>query len=217
MGRVDLTDRRANVPMAVWRDQPGMLGVRVTFTRGPATAWITDGTADWLWREAERAGVPIMIHAPGQSAAIRLIAERHPELKLTIDHVGLTSRTLEHEIDDAIASVVALADCDNIAVKATALPVVVSDAYPFASLSGRISKIFDAFGPHRMFWGSDLSRLPEPRCTYRQAVNHFTEELDFLTREDLTWIMGAGVEAWLGWDVPHRQVTRPGGESGGRP
>ena len=36
-----------------------MLGVRVTFI-GPAQAWLTDGTADWFWPEAEKAGLPVM-------------------------------------------------------------------------------------------------------------------------------------------------------------
>ena len=51
----------------------------------------------------------------------------------------------------------------------------------------------------RMFWGTDLSRLP---CTYRQGVTMFTEELPWLKGEDLEWVMGRGVCEWLGWKLP---------------
>jgi L-fuconolactonase len=51
------------------------------------------------------------------------------------------------------------------------------------------------YGPHRVFWGIDLTRL----CgSYRQAVTLFTEELDFLSDIDTTWIMGRGIAEWLG-------------------
>ena len=54
----------------------------------------------------------------------------------------------------------------------------------------------DAFGPSRVFWGSDLTRLP---CTYRECVTHFTEELDWLSGNDLELVMGRAICDWIGW------------------
>src|SRR5438445_766758 len=51
MGRIPLKDPSAAARLPKWREQPGMLGVRVTFL-GPAAAWLTDGTADWFWPAA---------------------------------------------------------------------------------------------------------------------------------------------------------------------
>ena len=59
--------------------------------------------------------------------------------------------------------------------------------------------MFDAFGPRRMFWGTDLTGIP---CTYRQAITLFTEEMLFLSDADLEWVMGRGVCEWLGWPLP---------------
>ncbi len=59
--------------------------------------------------------------------------------------------------------------------------------------------MFDAFGPQRMFWGTDLTGIP---CTYRQAITLFTEELSFLSGADLEWVMGRGISDWLGWKFP---------------
>ncbi len=52
--------------------------------------------------------------------------------------------------------------------------------------------------PHRVFWGTDLTRL---RGSQRQAVTLCTEELDFLSDIDTTWIMGRGIAEWLGWPL----------------
>ena len=82
--------------------------------------------------------------------------------------------------------------------KATCLPHFTADAYPFRALHPYVKRVYDAFGPKRMFWGSDLSRLP---CTYRQCVTMFTEEMPFLSAADLEWIMGRGVCEWFGWKV----------------
>jgi hypothetical protein len=66
------------------RDEPGVLGVRLNFI-GNQGAWLTDGTADWFWPAAERAGLPVMFLTSGQTALFAPIAERHPQLTLIID------------------------------------------------------------------------------------------------------------------------------------
>jgi hypothetical protein len=49
-------------------------------------AWWTDGTIDWRWPAAERAGVPVAFLAAGFLPHVAQVAERHPNLKLLIDH-----------------------------------------------------------------------------------------------------------------------------------
>ena len=61
-----------------------------------------------------------------------------------------------------------------------------------------IRRVFDAFGPARTFWGSDVSRLP---CSYRECITHFTETIPFFSAEDKEWIMGKGICEWLDWKV----------------
>src|SRR5258708_22060778 len=64
MGRIDFTRPEARSSLASLRDQPGMLGVRLTFHRPDTRAQLTDGSTDWLWPAAERHGVPRRAHAP---------------------------------------------------------------------------------------------------------------------------------------------------------
>ena len=88
-------------------------------------------------------------------------------------------------------------------MNATALPACTRDIYPFRSLHPYLRRVYDAFGPKRMHWGSDLSRMT---CTYRQTVTMFTEEIPWLTAEDKEWIMGRSICEWLGWPLPEGEV-----------
>ena len=40
-----------------WKQRPGMLGLRFTFQQPHQQTWLRDGSLDWLWSAAERAGV----------------------------------------------------------------------------------------------------------------------------------------------------------------
>lgn len=194
VGRLDLTAPESRKALPSWLDQPGMLGLRVTFHRGASARWLDDGTADWLWPAAETAGIPLYVHVPGQTHRLRPIAIRHPRLRLVVDHLGTTASTVPDEVPQAIRDLVGLADLPNVAVKASAVPNLYPEPYPFPSTHDLLRRVFDAFGPLRIFWGSDLTRL---RCTYTQCVALFTEELDFLAGDDLEWVMGRALEEWL--------------------
>ncbi len=200
MGRLNTEAPGARGLIATWRDQPGMLGLRCSFNRAPWTPALTEGRVDWLWEEAEKAGVPIMLmltHA--MMPLIDRIAERHPGLKLAICHFALDGSKRDEEAFRDFDQLLAVARRPNITVKASSLPVYTNDSYPYRRLHPYIRRAYDAFGPKRMFWGTDLSRLP---CSYREAVTMFTEEIPWLTDEDKEWIMGRGLCEWLGWKLP---------------
>jgi L-fuconolactonase len=184
MGRIDVTRPRS---LAAWRRKPGMLGLRLTFHRPDTRPQLADGTADWLWPEAERHGVPVMVHAPDDLVRLAAIADRHPGLALIVDHMGFARETMDANAPAGAARVAALARCPNVSVKVSALPCFSSEPYPF--------------GPERSFWGTDLSRTLA-HCSYRQAVTHFTVELGFLSADDLDWIMGRALRERLGWTIP---------------
>ena len=115
-----------------------------------------------------------------------------------MDHLSLNSRRRDAEAFAEFDKVLTIAKRPNVAAKASALPCYTTDKYPYRSLHGYIRQAYDAFGPQRLFWGSDLSRSP---ISYRQHVTLFMEELPWLGEEDKEWIMGRGVCEWLGWET----------------
>jgi len=199
MGRFPLEKPESHALVDTWKRQPGMLGMRFTFTTAEQRPWLTDGTADRLWPAVERAGIPLMMSVSGQLPAVDRIAERHPGLKLVIDHLGIRSGMKGDAAFAGLPQLCALARRPNVAVKASALPCYSIEPYPFRDVHAHIRRVYDAFGPRRTFWGTDWTRLP---CPWRQAVTLFTEELPWLSASDKEWIMGRAICEWLGWALP---------------
>ena len=196
----------ASAPLvASWRDTPGHLGLRFTFLTEPMRTWLADGTLNWLWSAAEQAGVPIAMLATDSLREIAGIAERHPGLRLTIDHLGGRGGNTTLKDDAAMEhmpDLLALAKHPNVAVKATGAPGYSSGEYPYTSMHPYLQQIFEAFGPDRMFWGTDISKMP---CSWRQCITMFTEELPWLKGRDLELVMGDALCAWWGWDRTSRK------------
>jgi predicted TIM-barrel fold metal-dependent hydrolase len=200
MGSVPLDRPESRERIAGWRSQPGMLGLRYGFLADPAKRRLADGEYEWLFVEAEKAGVPIATLATDSLAVLGRIAERHPGLRLTIDHLGGrggTSSLKDGASMTHMPELLALARLPNVAVKATGVPHYSGEAYPFPALHPYLRQVFDAFGPHRMFWGTDISKMP---CSWQQCVTMFTEELPWLNGEDRELVMGQALCAWWGWD-----------------
>ena len=200
MGALPLDRPESRARVASWRHQPGMLGLRYGFLQEPLRGWLEDGTLDWLWAAAEHAGVPIALLATDSLPAVGRIAERHPGLRLTIDHLG--GKGGNTTLKDAAAmthmpALLALAKYPNVAVKATGVPWYSSEPYPFPAMHPFVRQVYDAFGPQRLFWGTDITKMP---CSWRQCVTMFTGELPWLSEPDKALIMGQAVCAWWGWE-----------------
>src|SRR5487761_2117960 len=155
LGHFPLDQPESRETIRHWKERPGMLGLRWSLTRPHQHDWAEDGTMDWLWPEAERLDLPVATMAWRFLPVFARIAERHPRLRLLIDHLGWV-RTIHDPLH----------------------------------------RMFDAFGPDRFFWGTDITRMP---CSYRQCVTLFTEELPFLAGRDLERVMGEGMRDWIDW------------------
>lgn len=198
MGRVDLNNPASQNLLPAWRQQPGMLGLRYALGRPLIRPLLTESRIDWLWPAAEEAGLPLMLFPLAQDLhLIDRVAERHPGLRITIDHLAL-GRSKDEEAFRELDLLLALAKRHNISVKSSCMPLYTADAYPYRRLHPYLRRVYDAFGPQRMFWGSDLSRL---ECSYRECVTMFTEEMPWLSATDLEWIMGRGLCEWIGWKI----------------
>ncbi len=204
MGRLALDDAKSRRLVPNWLERRGMLGFRINVATEPGRTLLHDGSVDWFWPACEAAGIPLMVLAAGTDVAsvdrLEDVALRHPSLRITLDHLMLHFRAGEKpRLDlDAIAQVCRLAARPNVAAKASALPLFSAWPYPFRDLHDPIHRVVDAYGPKRVFWGTDLTRLS---CSYSQAISLFTEELPWISSSDLEWVMGRAVCDWLGWPI----------------
>ena len=89
MGALPLDEPESRDRVATWRQQPGMLGLRYGFLHDPARRWLHDGDARLAVGGGRESRRPDRGAGHGLAGAISAgIAERHPGLRLTIDHLG---------------------------------------------------------------------------------------------------------------------------------
>lgn len=200
LGHFDLKSPDKEVIVARWRERPGMLGFRFTLSQGEQKAWWTDGTLDWFWPACEQAGLAVGLLATGSNiGVVGQIAERHPGLRLHIDHMGCGGgggASKDAAAFGSMREMEAVSKFPNVAVKLSGAPSLSSEPYPYRNIHPYIKQVFEAFGPDRCFWGTDLTRMP---CSYEQCVTMFTEEMGWLKGRDLERVMGAAIVDWLGW------------------
>jgi predicted TIM-barrel fold metal-dependent hydrolase len=198
MGRIDATTLPQDQWLTEINTHPRMRGLRFTFHRPPHRRLLVENLLEPLWLEMAAKNLPVMMMvAPADFGHVEQLAKRHPDLRIALDHLGLTKGTDEAAFSD-FGALLALAHRPNISVKVSCLPHYTADAYPFTRLHSWLRQGVDAFGPQRMFWGSDLSRLP---CSYRECVTMFTEHMPWLDHPSLELIMGQALCNWLDWPV----------------
>ncbi len=202
MGRLSVPDHRS-VDFARWRSTPGMLGLRFTFHRPEMRAWLTDGSAEWIFAGAATHGLPIMMLAPGQSPAVADVARRYGDLTLIVDHLNLPGESGRTEISERIAALTPLIECENVAIKISALPCYTDERAPYPELQLLIRRVVDAFGADRCMWGSDISRLPG---NYADWVNCFREGTGPLSASEAAKVGGATLARLLHWPAEGMSV-----------
>jgi predicted TIM-barrel fold metal-dependent hydrolase len=143
-----------------------------------------------------------MFLAVGEVPRFAHIAERHPQLTLIIDHMGLNSSSRANRITEnipaAIDQAIALAKYPNVSIKLSGALGNSLERYPFRDMTVYLQHVFDDYGPQRCHWATDITNS-FVTASYRQRVTHFTEELSFLSESDKDWVMGRSILARLKW------------------
>ncbi|MBX9903583.1 MAG: amidohydrolase [Burkholderiales bacterium] len=199
MGRFNPEAPDAKSTIKTWLNQPGMLGMRFAFHIPVLQQPLVEGKFDWVWAEAEKLGIKLMVLVPQNFVhAIDDVAAKYPGLSIIMDHMALSSGKPEDETFRDFDKLLPIAKRPNVAVKASALPSYIAEPYPFKKAQTYAKRAFEAFGPKRLFWGSDWSRSPVP---YREHVTMW-QEASWLSASDKEWVLGRGICEWLGWKMP---------------
>jgi predicted TIM-barrel fold metal-dependent hydrolase len=177
--------------------EPGVLGLRFVFASAELYQRLESGALDWLWAAAHDREIPVgLFVVPPYLPVVADIARRFPKMRLLIDHLAVAHFERLPGAAAHLEALLSLARQPNIAVKATGVPSMANDEYPFASTHGLLRRVFDAYGAERMFWGTDITRL---KCTWRDCVTMFVDELPWLKGRDLEFVMGRGLANWIDW------------------
>ena len=149
---------------------------------------------DPLWREAARLDLPVFWVQFGASPVgsyedemrcLERIVERHPTLRHVVVH-GLPTAMYADENDRvSLPDVIVRLMRTGQVYPELLYPISWGGRhdYPYAKASVQFRQLYDAFGPDRFIWGSDMPNV-ERFCTYRQSLIYAFDHFDFLTDDD---------------------------------
>ena len=198
MGCPELVEAETKPLIASWRDTPGQLGLRFLMLGEDARRAFDSGDYDWLWAEAAEHDVPLALLCTDVLHGLGAVAERHPTLRITIDHFGGrggNTKLKDHAAMAHMSSVLELAKHPNIAVKATGAPGYSAEDHPYPIMLDYTRQVYEAFGPERTFWGTDITKMP---CSWRRCIDMMMDA-NWLTEDDKRLLMGAAVRDFWGW------------------
>ncbi len=123
------------------------------------------------WQAVAKLGMAVQMHfIPVHAPRIRALATKFPDLTVILDHMGRPSQGTEAEYNE----VVKLAELPRVILKFSNWSEYKGD------LSALTRRLFDAFGPRRMIWGTVGNTVEE----FRQRSKQFDELLAFASSAD---------------------------------
>jgi predicted TIM-barrel fold metal-dependent hydrolase len=133
------------------------------------------------WRAIHSMGLGIQMHfIPSQAPNIRALAEKFPDMLIILDHMGRPADGPDAEY----AQVLKLSELPKVIMKFSGW-----DAYK-GDLSQLTRRIYDAYGPDRMIWGS----LGNTIDAYRKQATRFDQLLAFASPQDRDKIRGGNAQ-----------------------
>ena len=164
------TGPRAETSFPAGSRTRGMLGLRFSFQGAGQENWPTDGTMDWLWPAVAEAGIPVALMASGLFARGGADCGAPPRREADRRPLGAHPRRPGRSRMGQPARPVGLGEATPTwPSRRPAPPATPALPYPFSNIHDYLHRIYDAFGPDRMFWGTDITRMP---CSWRAMRHH---------------------------------------------
>lgn len=159
----------------------------------------------WVWPELERRGLVVTLDLGRpqtrayQTDAVRAIIDRHPSLRMVIAHLCQppVADADNEQLNALWQQQVELARCANVWLDLAALPAYGSQPYPYPTALQYVRRAVDLVGADKLLWGTDVPGLLGV-ATYRQLLDMYRLEADFLSDADLDNILGENAAAVYG-------------------
>lgn len=176
-------------------EEQGFQGVRLSPAGDAAGDWIRGPLMPPLWRRCRDLKVPMTILTDiGRMPDIAALAEKFPDLTVVIDHMADCPADRPEELK----KLAALARYPGVFVKVSHTWSVSKQPYPYPDAQALVKRLYDAFGPRRLMWGTDWP-IVEAHCGYAKALAMVRDEMKFLNEEDKSWMLSRTVERVWKW------------------
>lgn len=184
--------------VAEWAEKPGAIGARLMLAAGLFEA--DDCGVHRIFNACAAAGIPLNVLGAGKLPLLLEIARRHPDTRIVVDHLGLHQPfdpPVPQDPFSDLANVLALAECDNVAIKVSGACTLSHDSFPYTDIWDPLQRIFEAFGFDRCMWGTDWTRAVN-LLTYEQGVEAF-RVTGQLSESERSALMGESLARIYNW------------------
>jgi predicted TIM-barrel fold metal-dependent hydrolase len=214
--------------LRVDRRDPGLEGLLRTVSGAPGGRAIrlmpvwNDADADAfaggacveVFAVAQDLALPVFLFIPGQVELLHAYASRFPRLTFIVDHCGMPSTRGFSQVTprtDAqrqggpryIEEVLSLAEHANVALKWSHANERFGDRdYPYRGLRPFLRRSIEAFGAHRLVWGSDHTVIPD--ATWAQLLFSVRDDPE-LSQAEKAALLGGSLRTLLRWPAAPRE------------
>jgi predicted TIM-barrel fold metal-dependent hydrolase len=201
-GLIDPTDPDVADKLAYWVREHRFSGMRLSpiYYRGK-DEWVDSPAHERLWKRAEELGsiFNYFIAAPQLERLERMLA-KFPGVRIVIDHLARIDLAGGDAAGET-ARLTRLARYPNVWVKVTELNILSpSKKYPYSDTFPWVRRVYDAFGPDRLLWGTGFpgaTRAQAGRPSLAEELRLVREEIPFFTAEDREKLLGRNaVKLW---------------------
>ena len=144
---------------------------------------LRDSNVKIAWKAAGKLDMAIqMVPIPGHAPQIYALAAEIKDTPVIIDHLSAPNKGTAAEYEEVLK----LGKLPNVVMKFTSLRGATKEEFPHADLRALTRRVFEAFGPDRMMWGTLGNNL----AAYQRNVTLFEHLLDFASEADRAKIRG---------------------------
>ncbi|MBI2823676.1 MAG: amidohydrolase [Planctomycetia bacterium] len=199
-GLIDPLNPAVADKLEYWVVKEGLSGMRFSpiYYKGK-DEWLTAAPAARMWKKAAELGAVLNFFiATEQLPKLATMVRQFPEVPVVIDHLSQIDLKAPDPMPE-MKKLLAMAQYPNVWVKVSELSSVsASGTYPFADALPWVKRVYDAFGPARLLWGTGYpgkARAHYKRPTLAAELTLVREKIPFFTPDDQKKILGENAAA----------------------
>jgi L-fuconolactonase len=159
-GLIDPTDPKVADKLEYWMKEHGLAGMRFSplyYADGKhgGDAWLTSDAHHRVWKKGTDLGAVFNFFiTPKQLPKLETMVKAHPAMRIIIDHLSqIDFKSADAESD--LRLLLAMGKYPSVYVKVSELSSVSkSGEYPFADAYPHVKRVYEAFGPERLLFGT---------------------------------------------------------------
>lgn len=195
-GLIDPTDPQAADRLESWLREHHLSGMRLSPLYYPGKDdWLNAASSYPLWKKAaELEAIFNFFITTMQLPKLEEMIRRFPGVRVVIDHLARIDLKAADPLPE-FKKLLALARYPNVWVKVSELSVLSpSQKYPYRDTFPWVRRMYDAFGPDRLLWGTGFpgaTRAQAGRPSLQAELALIEKEIPFFSPDDRRKILGA--------------------------